>query len=174
MERTAEPTNFFSYGLAVRWAATSRMMSIERILVPIDFSQPSLRALDDAVEFSRPYEARLTILYVVERGLYRITVLGYGSQSAGRKGKKGSRKETCTACATNKEARDRVQHARAVRRGLCRNSRDSKTNQSGPHHSIDPRSNGPGACFHRERRGACRARSNVSSAYRSKYCTSPR
>jgi nucleotide-binding universal stress UspA family protein len=51
------------------------MMAIERILVPIDFSQPSLRALDDAVEFSRPYEARLTILYVVERGFYGSQLL---------------------------------------------------------------------------------------------------
>jgi nucleotide-binding universal stress UspA family protein len=31
------------------------MTKLERILVPIDFSEPSLKALDEAVEFSRPY-----------------------------------------------------------------------------------------------------------------------
>ena len=29
------------------------MMGIERILVPIDFSESSLKALDEAVEFNR-------------------------------------------------------------------------------------------------------------------------
>lgn len=43
------------------------MLAIERILVPIDFSPPSLKALDEAVEFSRPYEAELIVMFVVER-----------------------------------------------------------------------------------------------------------
>jgi universal stress protein A len=51
------------------------MMAIERILVPIDFSDPSLRALDQAVEFSRPYEAELILLFVVERGYYESPLL---------------------------------------------------------------------------------------------------
>ena len=46
------------------------MMAIERILVPIDFSPPSLKALDDAVEFSLPYEARLIVMHVVERASF--------------------------------------------------------------------------------------------------------
>jgi universal stress protein A len=46
------------------------MMGIERILVPIDFSDSSLKALDEAVEFSRPYEAELILLFVVERRYY--------------------------------------------------------------------------------------------------------
>lgn len=52
-----------------------KMMAIERILVPIDFSESSLRALDDAVEFSRPYEAELILLFVVERGFYESPLL---------------------------------------------------------------------------------------------------
>ena len=68
------------------------MMSIERILVPIDFSQPSLRALDDAVEFSRPYEARLTILYVVERGLYGSPLLVTDPRVLGEKERKAAEK----------------------------------------------------------------------------------
>lgn len=43
------------------------MIAIERILVPIDFSPPSLRALDEAVEFGRPYEAEIIVLCVLER-----------------------------------------------------------------------------------------------------------
>ena len=48
------------------------MMAIERILVPIDFSPASLRALDDAVEFSLPYEAQLILLHVVERARFAL------------------------------------------------------------------------------------------------------
>ena len=51
------------------------MMAIERILVPIDFSESSLKALDEAVEFSRPYEAELILLFVVERGFYESPLL---------------------------------------------------------------------------------------------------
>jgi nucleotide-binding universal stress UspA family protein len=46
------------------------MMEIERILVPIDFSAPSLKALDAAVEFGRPYNAELIVMFAVERGFY--------------------------------------------------------------------------------------------------------
>jgi nucleotide-binding universal stress UspA family protein len=35
-------------------------------LVPIDFSKPSLKALDQAVTFARQFKARLTLLHVVE------------------------------------------------------------------------------------------------------------
>jgi nucleotide-binding universal stress UspA family protein len=52
------------------------MLDIERILVPIDFSAASLEALDYAAEFSLPYEARLTILHVVEPDLHGSSLLG--------------------------------------------------------------------------------------------------
>ena len=49
---------------------------MERILVPIDFSQLLLITLDDAVESRKNLrEARLTILYVVERGYYGSPVV---------------------------------------------------------------------------------------------------
>jgi nucleotide-binding universal stress UspA family protein len=51
------------------------MKPIERVLVPIDFSAPSLKALDDAVEFSRPYNAELILIFVVERGYHESPVL---------------------------------------------------------------------------------------------------
>ena len=51
------------------------MMAIERILVLIDSSPLSLRTLDEAVELVRPCEARLTILYVVERAYYGSPLL---------------------------------------------------------------------------------------------------
>ncbi len=39
-----------------------------RILVPIDGSENSLRALDVAVDFAKRYGSKLTVLYVVEPG----------------------------------------------------------------------------------------------------------
>lgn len=47
-------------------------MAIERILVPVDFSVPSMQALDYALEFARPLAAELAVLYVVEP-IYSIT-----------------------------------------------------------------------------------------------------
>ncbi|MGO9449718.1 MAG: universal stress protein [Candidatus Binataceae bacterium] len=41
-------------------------MKIKRILVPIDFSVSSLKALDYAVEYARPHRAELLLLHVVE------------------------------------------------------------------------------------------------------------
>ncbi len=41
-------------------------MNIERILVPIDFSPHSLRALDYAAELAKPFQAELVALTVVE------------------------------------------------------------------------------------------------------------
>jgi nucleotide-binding universal stress UspA family protein len=39
---------------------------IKSILVPLDFSPPSKKALDYAVTFARQFKARLTLLHVVE------------------------------------------------------------------------------------------------------------
>lgn len=47
-------------------------MTIKRILVPVDFSTPSLRALDYAIAFARPLVAELAVLFVVEP-IYSIT-----------------------------------------------------------------------------------------------------
>ncbi len=40
-----------------------------RILVPVDGSENSLRALDVAIDFAKRYGSRLTILYVAEQGV---------------------------------------------------------------------------------------------------------
>jgi nucleotide-binding universal stress UspA family protein len=42
-------------------------MKLKRILVPIDFSDESLRALDYAVELAQPFGATLTVLFALER-----------------------------------------------------------------------------------------------------------
>ena len=39
---------------------------ITRILVPVDFSDPSLQALDYAIEFGRPFKPELIVLHVLE------------------------------------------------------------------------------------------------------------
>lgn len=41
-------------------------LCIESILVPLDFSAPSMKALDFAVTFARQFKAKLTLLHVVE------------------------------------------------------------------------------------------------------------
>jgi universal stress protein A len=41
-------------------------MTIKRILVPTDFSEPSLKALDYAIDFTRAHDAELLLLHVVE------------------------------------------------------------------------------------------------------------
>lgn len=41
-------------------------MTIKRILVPTDFSEPSLKALDYAIDFTRARNAELLLLHVVE------------------------------------------------------------------------------------------------------------
>lgn len=46
--------------------ATSLPLRIKSILVPIDFSPPSKKALDHAVTFARKFGAKLTLLNVVE------------------------------------------------------------------------------------------------------------
>lgn len=45
-------------------------MKIKKILVPVDFSRHSLRALDYAVDFARPFDAEITMLHVVEPVAY--------------------------------------------------------------------------------------------------------
>jgi nucleotide-binding universal stress UspA family protein len=50
-------------------------MKIERILVPIDFSAPSLEALEEAAEFSQPYGAKLMVMYAVERRFHESPLL---------------------------------------------------------------------------------------------------
>jgi nucleotide-binding universal stress UspA family protein len=51
---------------------------IKRILVPVDFSDPSLRALDFAVELSRPLAAQVILLHAVEPVYYPVAGDMYG------------------------------------------------------------------------------------------------
>lgn len=48
----------------------SNVFSIERILVPIDFSEYSLSALEYAVRFAKHFGAELILLHVVEPTVY--------------------------------------------------------------------------------------------------------
>jgi nucleotide-binding universal stress UspA family protein len=51
------------------------VVAIERILVPIDFSESSLKTLEEAVEFNRPYGAELIVMFAVERSYYESPLL---------------------------------------------------------------------------------------------------
>jgi len=46
--------------------AGRRSLAIKSILVPIDFSRPSLKALDYAIPFAQEFGARVTLLHVME------------------------------------------------------------------------------------------------------------
>lgn len=45
-------------------------MTIKRVLVPVDFSRDSLAALDYALEFTKPFEAEVVLLHVIEPVYY--------------------------------------------------------------------------------------------------------
>jgi len=47
-------------------AADNRNFALKHILVPVDFSQCSLKALQYAVAFARQFKASITLLYVVQ------------------------------------------------------------------------------------------------------------
>jgi nucleotide-binding universal stress UspA family protein len=51
---------------AAKLTATALPVRIKSILVPLDFSPPSKKALDCAVAFARQFKAKLTVLHVVE------------------------------------------------------------------------------------------------------------
>ena len=51
---------------------------IARILVPVDFSDPSLQALDYAVEFGKPFKPEFVVLHVLEPFYYAGTGNMYG------------------------------------------------------------------------------------------------
>lgn len=47
-------------------------MPIKRILVPVDFSRFSLKALDYAIEIARPYKAEVVVIVVIEPMNYAV------------------------------------------------------------------------------------------------------
>jgi len=51
---------------------------IKRILVPVDFSDPSLQALDYAIDFARQRRSELIVLHVVEPVYYPVAGELYG------------------------------------------------------------------------------------------------
>jgi nucleotide-binding universal stress UspA family protein len=59
-------------------------MKLRRILVPVDFSTHSVRALDYAAELGKPFKAELTVLYVIEPIYYTVPdFAGAGAALAG-------------------------------------------------------------------------------------------
>jgi nucleotide-binding universal stress UspA family protein len=49
-------------------SATKSILSIDSILVPVDFSESSLTGLNYAIEFAKKFSARLLVLHVVDLG----------------------------------------------------------------------------------------------------------
>lgn len=53
-------------------------MTLKRILVPVDFSDTSLQALDYAIEFGKPFKAEFIVVFVVEPVYYATPADLYG------------------------------------------------------------------------------------------------
>jgi nucleotide-binding universal stress UspA family protein len=49
------------------------MPKIKRILVPVDFTEYSNRALDFAAQIARPFKAKIRLLHVIEQFTYSVT-----------------------------------------------------------------------------------------------------
>jgi nucleotide-binding universal stress UspA family protein len=58
------------------------MPKIKRILVPLDFSPPSLKALDYAADFAKPLGAELCALFVIEPIYYAVPDLAGAAAGA--------------------------------------------------------------------------------------------
>lgn len=58
------------------------MPKIKRILVPVDFSPPSLKALDYAADFAKPLGAELCALFVIEPIYYAVPDLAGAAAGA--------------------------------------------------------------------------------------------
>jgi universal stress protein A len=56
-------------------------MKLTRILVPTDLSEPSLRALDYAIAFAKPFGAEVVVLFVVEPIVYATPSDIYGASA---------------------------------------------------------------------------------------------
>ena len=52
---------------------------IRRILVPLDFSKPSLQALDYAIDFGRPFKPEFVVLHVLEPIAYTVPADMFGT-----------------------------------------------------------------------------------------------
>lgn len=57
-------------------------MKIKRILVPVDFSDASLQALDYAVDLAKPMAAELIVLFVVEPAYFAAPADLYGPSAS--------------------------------------------------------------------------------------------
>ncbi len=57
-------------GAATNWKRAA--MPVRRILVPIDFSPPSLKALDRALDYFGPHRAQITLVHVIEPMSYAV------------------------------------------------------------------------------------------------------
>src|SRR5262249_26784206 len=54
-------------GVEARTATAASIFKLKRILVPVDFSERSTKALRYAAAFARQFDAELTLLHVVQR-----------------------------------------------------------------------------------------------------------
>ena len=55
------------------------MMKMKTIVVPTDFSQNSLRALEKATDFAKRFDAEIVLLHVLEAPIYPAMTFGAGA-----------------------------------------------------------------------------------------------
>ncbi len=138
------------------------MTAIERILVPIDFSEPSMKALDEAVEFNQTYDAEIVLMTAVERSSYESPLLAPDTgallegQAAGGAAARGNLHPLGSA-------RHQVPDGGEFRRPLPGDRRCGEKVQGESDHHVHPRTNRPGTRSPRERRRAGPAARRLSS-----------
>lgn len=57
------------------------MIKIDKILVPTDFSQNSMQALQQAVEFAKRFQAEIVLVHVIEPPVYPAMTFGAAAAS---------------------------------------------------------------------------------------------
>ena len=94
------------------------MIAINKIIVPTDFSQNSLRALDLANEFATRFGGEIVLVHILESPIYPTTVFGAGATElpAIRDEMRASVTEQLERIA-KEHTPDSVQAATAVREG---------------------------------------------------------
>ena len=69
-EKTVIPTSLEARETDAERGAVPSELKFERILVPVDFSEHSMKALHKALEFGRAFGAELILVHIVEQIIY--------------------------------------------------------------------------------------------------------
>ena len=144
------------------------MPKIKRILVPVDFSPASLKALDYAADFAQPLGADLSVLFVIEPIYYAVPDLA-GAAAGTAVGlleeQRASGKRAARAPAgALRQTPHQAAHADADRHAVPGDRRRGEVAEGPPHRHVDARPHRRLASAPRQRRRTRRALGDVPGA----------